>query len=121
MKNKNLAGKGFESRTTEEQREIAKQGGIASGKARKEKKQLKELLQMLMEQEVGRGKNGEAITGATAMATKAMQEAIRGDWKAWELVRDTAGQKPVDKVMISEVSQEVIEEVEKMVLSDDEE
>ena len=36
--------------------------------------------------------------------------------KAFEIVRDTAGQKPVEKVMIAEVEQDVIDEVERAVL-----
>lgn len=31
------------------------------------------------------------------MAFVAFQKALKGDWKAWELVRDTAGQKPKEK------------------------
>ena len=31
------------------------------------------------------------------MALSAFEGALRGDWKAWELVRDTAGQKPKEK------------------------
>ena len=38
-------------RTKEEQREIARKGGIASGKARKERKTLKEELLLLLEDE----------------------------------------------------------------------
>ena len=40
----------FTERTEEEQREIAKMGGIASGKARKEKATMKKTLQMLLEE-----------------------------------------------------------------------
>ena len=42
--NSNIEGKGFDSRTTEEQREIARQGGIASGEARRKKKLLSDLI-----------------------------------------------------------------------------
>ena len=42
--------KGFDSRTTEEQTKIARKGGIASGKARKEKATMKKTLQMLLEE-----------------------------------------------------------------------
>ena len=42
-------------RTTEEQREIARQGGIASGKARKEKATMLSTLRKLLDEE---GKNG---------------------------------------------------------------
>lgn len=111
----NLIGKGLDSRTIEEQRKIAVSGGIASGIARKKKKMLKECLEMLLERDAGKDKDGNVITGVEAMAIKAMQAAMAGDWKAWELVRDTAGQKPVEKVVVSEVSPEVVEEVESII------
>lgn len=44
--NKNLIP--FNERTEEEQREIARQGGIASGKARREKQQTKQILSELL-------------------------------------------------------------------------
>ena len=113
--NENLKGHGFDERTAEEQRELARRGGIASGKARKKKKLLKDCLEALMERDAGRDSSGNSITTVEAMSIAAVKGAMNGDWKAWELVRDTLGQKPVDKVMISEVDQETIEEVEKIV------
>ena len=101
-------------RTKEEQREIAKKGGIASGEARRSKKSLREAMQVLMDADLT-GKDGKTMTGTEAMAAKAFQAALKGDWKAWELVRDTAGQKPVDKVMVADVEKTIIDEVEKMV------
>ena len=53
------------------------------------------------------------------MAAKAFQAALKGDWKAWELVRDTSGQKPVDKVMVADVEPSIIAEVEAMVKGGD--
>lgn len=88
-----------EFRAGEQQVEIARQGGIASGKARKAKKSLREAMQALMDADLT-GKDGKTMTGTEAMAAKAFQAALKGDWKAWELVRDTAGQKPVDKVQM---------------------
>ena len=101
-------------RTKEEQREIAKKGGIASGEARRSKKSLREAMQVLMDADLT-GKDGKTMTGTEAMAAKAFQAALKGDWKAWELVRDTAGQKPVDKVMVADVEKTIIDEVERMV------
>lgn len=95
--------------------EIARKGGFAKGEAVRKKKALRECLELLMETEVGKDKNGQSINGAEAMAIKAFQAACKGDWKAWELCRDTSGQKPVDKVMVAEVDQSVIDEVEEMV------
>ena len=88
-----------EFRAGEQQVEIARQGGVASGIARREKKSLREAMQVLMDADLT-GKDGKTMTGTEAMAAKAFQAALKGDWKAWELVRDTAGQKPVDKVQM---------------------
>lgn len=100
--------------TSSEARENGKKGGIASGEARRAKKSLREAMQILMDADLT-GKDGKTMTGTEAMAAKAFQAALKGDWKAWELVRDTAGQKPVDKVMIADVEPSVIAEVEAMV------
>ena len=40
---------------------------------------------------------------------------MKGDVKAFEVLRDTAGEKPVEKVMVAEVEQSVIDDVERMV------
>lgn len=79
-------------RTTEEVREIARKGGIASGKARKEKKLLKELLEEALNRDTETGNEYVNITRAL------IKEANRGNVKAYEVIRDTLGQKPVDKV-----------------------
>ena len=88
-----------EFRAGEQRVEIARQGGVASGIARREKKSLREAMQILMDADLT-GKDGKTMTGTEAMAAKAFQAALKGDWKAWELVRNTAGQKPVDKVQM---------------------
>ena len=100
--------------TSSEARENGKKGGIASGEARRAKKSLREAMQILMEADLT-GKDGKTMTGTEAMAAKAFQAALKGDWKAWELVRDTSGQKPVERVMVADVEPSVIAEVEAMV------
>lgn len=94
--------------------ESGRKGGIASGASRQAKKSLREAMQVLMDADLT-GKDGKTMTGTEAMAAKAFQAALKGDWKAWELVRDTAGQKPVDKIMVADVEPSVIAEVEAMV------
>lgn len=41
--------------------------------------------------------NGKNASGAEALAWVVFYKALNGDLKAWELVRDTAGQKPKEK------------------------
>ena len=95
-----------------------RKGGKNSGAARKRKKDLREAMQALLDSKI-KDKNGKSMSGTEAMAAKAFQAALKGDWKAWELCRDTAGQKPVDKVVVADVDPDVIDEVERMVLEDD--
>lgn len=111
----NLLGHGFDEISAKEHREIASKGGKASVESRRKKKMLKECLSALLEQDIVDKKSGKTVSGAEAMAVAAMKAALKGDWRAWELVRDTSGQKPVDKVMVAEVDQSIIDEVEQIV------
>lgn len=120
----NIKNKGFDKRTSKEARELGRKGGIKSGKVRREKADLKRQLQVFLESDATTDKNGVPLTGAELMVKVAVREMAKGNPKYWELIRDTAGYKPIDKVMAVEVDQEVVDEVEKMVLGaedDDEE
>lgn len=77
--------------------EEQKKGGIASGEARRRKRDIRLALEMLLEREY-KDRNGNAISGAEAIAIKQMEKALKGDTRAFEVVRDTTGQKPVEKV-----------------------
>lgn len=85
-------------RTTEEVRTIAAKGGKRSGEARRAKRDLKECLKLLLEAE--REIDGVTASGAEHMATIAFTKALDGDVKWWEIVRDTAGQKPASKAEV---------------------
>lgn len=97
--------------------EEASKGGIASGKARAEKRDLRKALEMLLEQTFT-DKKGNTKTGTQAVTERLFAEVMKGNVKAFEVLRDTVGQKPVEKVMVAEVEQSVIDEVEKAVLGD---
>lgn len=72
-------------------------GGIASGEARRRKRDIRLAMEALLEKQY-KGKDGKQLSGAEAIALKQMEKALKGDAKAFELVRDTAGQKPIEKV-----------------------
>lgn len=82
-----------------------------STEAKKARGDLRRLCQAWMETEID--DNGEKITGGEKMVQVAVQQ-IKNP-RFWELLRDTAGFKPVDKVMVAEIDPEVIDEVEQMV------
>lgn len=94
-------------RTTEEQREIARKGGIASGKAKREKKMLKDLLEEALSK--GTETNNEYVNITKAL----IKEANKGNVKAYEVIRDTLGQKPKEVIEVSKTTDETILEVEK--------
>lgn len=98
----------------EEARERGRKGGIASGKARREKKQMRETLDVLLAMPLKNGKyadvesirnfaalKGKNINVQEAILIAQVQKAMKGDTKAAEYVRDTIGQKPVDSVDMS--------------------
>ena len=107
-----------EARTPKQRRENARKAGIASGKARAEKADFKRKCQIWMEAVVAHDEQGRPLTGADLMVAVAGREIKEGSSRFWELMRDTAGFKPVDKVMVAEVEQDVIDEVEGMVLGE---
>ncbi len=52
----------FDNRTPEEQRKIARMGGIASGKARQEKATMKRILEMMLNEKNNKGKTYRELT-----------------------------------------------------------
>ena len=70
-------------RTPSERRENAKKAGRASGVSRRRRKTFKELLE---------GTYGEAVVASM------LEAALAGDVKAFVAIRDTVGEKPVEKV-----------------------
>lgn len=88
------ATKGVENlkppRSTEEARERGRKGGVKSGEARREKKLLKDTLLLLL----------ETNRGQEDICLALVEKARNGDTKAFEVIRDTIGQKPVDKAEV---------------------
>lgn len=82
---------------------------------RKENLDFKQKCKMWMETDVTKDKNGKPMTGSDLMIAVAGKEIMNGSAKFWELMRDTAGFKPVDKVVMAEVDPEVMNEVNKLV------
>ena len=72
-------------------------GGKASAEARRRKRDLRNALEALLEKDF-KDKNGNRISGTEALATKLFEKAMKGDVRAFETLRDTVGQKPVEKI-----------------------
>jgi len=95
-------------RTKEEQRKIAIKGGIASGKARRRKKLIKEQLELLLslplkDENAKRklkqlGIDADNLDNQMAMLIAIWNKALKGDVQAFNSIRDTVGEKPRDVV-----------------------
>lgn len=90
-------------RTPEERSEIGRKGAEASNKVQRERKTLKAELLLLLEQ----GDTQEKIS------LSLIQQALQGNVKAFETIRDTIGEKPVEKVeneVVSKIRVDLVDE-----------
>ena len=114
-----------EMRTPEERRENARKAGIASGKARKKSKLMRELLNTILDTKLDEHNTQQALKMFPDLDP---EQATRGLWfvidvinilterdentkepkhkdadrlKAFEIIRDTAGQKPVEQQIVA--------------------
>jgi len=96
--------------TPSEARANGRKGGIASGKARREKKLMREAIQQALALEVASEKTKDVLrqlgfednNNQAAMIVAALNKALKGDIKAMEFLRDTAGEKPAEQYEILE-------------------
>lgn len=102
----------------EEARELGRKGGLKSAEVRAARKTLREELLALLTQDIT-DKNGRQMKTQTAISASMIKQALSGSTKAYEIIRDTIGEKPIDKVMISEVDPETINEVERLVYNEE--
>ena len=97
--------------TTEKAREIGKKGGIASGKAKREKKLIKEQINLLLSLPLKDKKaikkletlgiDTDDIDNQMAMVIAMWQTALKGGKNsvaAATFLRDTIGEKPVEQI-----------------------
>lgn len=104
-------GRGFANMDPEQHKKISSKGGINSGKKRAERAEFREVFNSILKmplkngdvasiediQSLGDVKNLNLSTNV-AMAMAVLQKALAGDLEAFKIIRDTVGEKPVDKV-----------------------
>ncbi len=96
--------------SSEKAREYGKKGGIASGKARQEKKHIRDALKKALS---GKYKVGEieGVSGYEALAISMIQQAISGNVQAFKEIRDTIGEKPTEHLKVEgNENQELLKE-----------
>ena len=103
----------FSNMTPEQRAECGRRGGIASGEAKRRKKQAKTVMEVFLTMPLKKGKvadieaiksfmdlKGKNITVEEAMHLQLMQKALKGDLNAINMVLALVGEKPSEKVNI---------------------
>lgn len=95
------------SQNREEAAKNGKKGGIASGKARREKKALRETMQelltmklkdkKLLEELAALGFTAKGITMQDAISAAMIKQAVKGNVKAYNAIKDTLAEKSEEK------------------------
>ena len=95
----------------------AKRANEASVKARRERKEFRTTIEQLLRMSIKSGKvsdldsiknfmelKGKNVTVQQAIAIKLMQDALKGDKKAFELVVDMIGEKPAKRIDVKDIT-----------------
>lgn len=108
-----------------EARKKGSKGGKASGKKRREKKAIRESFEAILSMPLKDGDKtdvediqnyasmkGKNVTVQDAINIAVLQKAMKGDVRAAEYIRDTIGQRPVEKLEIGQIKDVAIKEME---------
>ncbi|MCI5569839.1 MAG: hypothetical protein MR372_08300 [Lachnospiraceae bacterium] len=119
--------KPMNKRSKSERREIGSKGGKARAKKQRERKTFQETARLILGMAVKSGEavdistiqsfadlNGKNMSVEEAIVLAQALRAIKGDRYAAEYLRDTAGEKPVEKVQVKPNIKEVTQRIEEI-------
>lgn len=85
----------------EQQREVARRAGKKSAQVKKERKTLREeLLAVLTDMEIPQKDGKKKVPVQEALSVSLIRSALNGNVKAYEIIRDTIGEKPTESVTV---------------------
>lgn len=97
-------------RSKEEASANGRKGGIKSGEVRRQRKAMRENLELLLSLDVkdkkmksvmkALGLEDEELTNQMAMQVSMVREALKGNVQAYKEIRDTVGEKPQENVKL---------------------
>lgn len=120
----NLKGHGFDELTAEKQREIARAGGIASGEARRRKRTLKEIAEMLADEHIAIPQpdgSKETLSYDVALVKRQYLKAItKGDTQAAKFLANLLGEEQLaaQQVTIYNVPQQTADGMQRLEKTD---
>lgn len=93
-------------------------GGKKSVESRRKRKAFSDAFETLLQKDFT-DNNGNQITGVEAVALKTFQRAMNGDLKAMQIIRDTVGEMPIQRVETVNIEPETYERVQDILESFD--
>lgn len=119
-------------RTAKQRRESARKAGKASAKKRRERKAMQEIARIALDMPLEQGDLADIegitfeeypdvnLTLGQAAVLAVAKKAKRGDVQALQFLRDTAGEKPVERVEVSGDVAEAAKSIREMIASAEE-
>lgn len=107
--NKHSNGRPFQQ--GDKQREIARIGGKASAAKRAQRKTLKDELLFLLSESKD-GADGKKHTVNESVCIALIKQAMQGNVRAFEHIRDTIGEKPTENVNITSIDFSTLDSVD---------
>lgn len=113
--------KGKEHQFTADTAAIAgAKGAAVSAETKRARKTIRaELEALLVKHPVDKKGNESDLSYQSAIIVALIKKALKGDTKAFEIIRDTIGEKPAERISLAQIDQETIDKVEKMVMGND--
>lgn len=100
----------FNQMSPEERKELQRKGGINSGKARRERKAMREQAELLLSLPIKKQKTkdkikelgikGDDLTNQMALIVSMYHKALSGDVSAASWIRDLVGENPINKINV---------------------
>ena len=110
----NLRGHEFTSdQSREEAAKNGRKGGIKSGETRRRRKAFAEAFDVLLQREFT-DRSGNKMQGVDAIAVKTFQAAMDGDLKAMQIIRDTVGEMPAQRVEVDAIDPQARAEMDEL-------
>lgn len=111
---KNLKSFGTGAFSPEKEREIHSKGGVAGAKSKRKRKKLKETIEDVLSLPLKDAKLNKKLKSMgmddsdnqVGVVMALFLSALKGNPKAFELIRDTIGEKPIDQKEIKEITTE---------------
>ena len=82
----------------EDAKAIRSKGSYARAEKIRQRKSMKQMLDYLLEKEIT-NKKGESKNTLEAISISMIQQALKGNVKAFECIRDTIGEKNIDTII----------------------